>query len=338
MFATFKAAKTAFVAAYEPTLRAALVQTRSTVKVAEAADGTRKLFTVPIKETRKASAFAKATYAGTREATPLLAKQFARRIAYTAIILEAIDGVEDYFDRRARNKRIEEIIAESVAGGMTPEMQEEISILMRSMERRSFGQWVRDIPHRTARRIKRLFYVEIGWWYMVVTSPIWVVTGLLDLLWSFLVVPVTAVVTATLFHREINVEAWVRKPKKVVGWILGHTVLLGYRIFAKGVAMRLYNKTATMSNTESYVVLNVVKDEAHKKIATIIDGRTAFMWGEAFAEALYEMDLPENLRQKATVQMRFWAETNLAAQYVPAVMAGFRTGTPYSMRDMAMAA
>lgn len=269
-----------------------------------------------------------------RRVAPEIGKAVLVNVAATGIALEVVDMLENLYERRLRRDELHRVIQQVATHGPTDALNQQLLILSRADERRTFGQWVKDLPYRTGRRFARICLVEAGYWYMYLTSPLWVPAVLVDLAYSFVVVPVIQFVSKSVFKREVDIETLMKPRLWLTVPIIKHTVLKGWKVFSRGVDMRIYNRNATTSNVDAYPVFEAAKVFAHGQIKTIVDGRTAFAWGEALAEYVQQVESSVDGREKAYAQVSYWVEDNIVPEFRTAVLYGFRTGTPVIYRDM----
>lgn len=273
------------------------------------------------------------TAANATKTVASVGKSFAQGIAFNLVLLEGLDVAFDLRDSRRRRREIAQLTDDVLQLGLTPEISERLALLHRAPERRTFGQFVRDIPSRMVRRLWRATLVEAGWWFSVFTAPLWVPVSVAYAAYAWLVVFPTSVASQTVFGYDIDMERWLRWPSQVSRFVLKHTLYQGVELFARGITLKVHNRSA-YCDTTSFVHLDGAKFKAHQDVATIIDGRTAFAWGEQMAEVVSAEELDNDTKQRAYAQFTHWADENIAGQFQAAVKHGFRTGTPFLFRDL----
>lgn len=262
---------------------------------------------------------------------PGLATFTATHLALTGLSLEAIDLFENSREKRARRDELAALVQKIAREGQSDTLNEQVLVLTRADERRTFGQWVRDLPSRTFRRVTRLCLVEAGWWYMVITAPIAATAFVADLIYTLGLLPMYTVFANAFGHQ---VDGGERLPQKFFMWLINHTFWAGFRVFKTGAQMRLYNRSATKANIASYPVLEAASAVATTTIVSIVDGHTAFAWGEAFAESISAQGLSTEQIQQAYAQAPYWISETVGENMCNAVLAGVRTGTPVIYRDL----
>jgi len=145
------------------------------------------------------------------------------------------------------------------------------------------------------------------------------------------VLPLYTVFANAFGHQVADGE---RLPQKFFMWLINHTFWAGFKVFKTGAQMRLYNRSATKANIASYPVLEAASAVATGTVVSIIDGHTAFAWGEAFAEAVSAQGLSTEQIQQAYAQAPYWIGETVGENMCDAVLAGVRTGTPVIYRDL----
>lgn len=265
---------------------------------------------------------------------PKVAKALAVNAVSTAIALEVIDALENQWEKRVRRDELHKVIQQVATHGPSDQLNQQLLVLSRPDERRTFGQWVKDLPYRTGRRLYRICLVEAGWWTMYLSSPLWVPVVLADLVYSFAVVPFVNFVTRSVLKHEVSLETLMNVRTYTTVPVIKHTLLRGWRWFNKGVDMRVYNRNVTKATISEYPLFEIAKSHAHAQIQTITDGHTAFAWGEALAEYVNDAEKSVEGRQRAYAQVSYWVEDNITPQFRNAVLYGFRTGTPVVYRDL----
>ena len=304
---------------------------------------------------RAATVAATATAAGAAEgirmapgfviaAAPKVGAQILKNIAFNIVLLECIDAGEAFYTNHKRKKKIRRIQDDIVNLGPTDgtffkkelyeALVEELEKLNRARERRSFVQFVKDLPHRTWRRVWRATLLEAGWWTMLLTSPVWVPVGAATLLW-YLGVGTYDAVSEVMGNAKDRTETY-QKFNKPVQWVFAHTFFVGMNIFVKGATMRVYDQKIYTSET-TFEVFDVAKDASFVEVPEVKDGHTAHAFGGKLAEAINEFVKDTGDRQAAYAQSFYWTKQNFAPNYHVAVMKGFREHTPFLYRDLVMA-
>lgn len=268
-----------------------------------------------------------------RVTAPVFFRTATAEIGGAILALELVDLFENEWEKHQHRKEMRELLAKIESEGMTEEYARRLHILQRSQTRRTFGQVIRDLPYRTWRRLYRACLFEAGFWLGLLTSPIWLPTVVLDILWSFILVPVAATVMS-FFHVDIDVEKAVNLDSKLVQTVLKYTLSQASRLLVKGAAMRLHNRTTTTANNDAYPIIQYARTQAHKTVEKIVDGNTAYEFGFELARVINESTLTPAHAQHAYAQTWFWVEENMASQYRSAVQHGIRQGTPFVYRDI----
>lgn len=271
-----------------------------------------------------------------RAAAPAAAKGFGKGVLFSVAILEVLDFAENVYVNHRRRRQQREIISQIAKTGLDPELAEALEILNRAPERRTFGQFVRDLPSRTFRRVWRAVIVEAGWWYLMMTSPVWLTTAAIQGAWS-LAVLAYGVFNEVVLKREVDSGALLKYPSLVTSFVFRNTFWRGFNLFVKGTEMRVHNSVDAYCNEQAYEVIEVAQGKAFKTIATIVDGSTAEAFGEVVAETINaEVDSPK-AKQQAFAQMDFWVSEKIAPEFHKPLMTGFRNATPFLYRDFVRA-
>lgn len=278
----------------------------------------------------------KAAPTAIRSAAPAVAKGFGKGVLFNIVILEALDFAENAYVNHRRRKAQRDIVTEIATNGTSEELLTQLEILNRSPERRTFGQFVRDLPSRMFRRVWRATLVEAGWWYMMMTSPAWLATAAVHGVWS-LAVLAYGVFNETVFNREVDAMALLRWTTAATHFVFRFTLWAGMGLFVKGVEMRLHNNVEAYCNTNGYEVIEVAKTKAFKSIATIVDGSTAEAFGEVLAETIDSDVRSPKIKQQAFAQVDFWVGETIAPEFHTPLMRGFRAATPFMYRDLVRA-
>jgi hypothetical protein len=281
------------------------------------------------------SGAAKAVPETIKRVAPGVLRYAGTHLAFTAVGLEVIDLIENSVEKSVRRAEITRLVQKISRDGQSDALNEEIAVLTRADERRTFGQWVRDLPSRTFRRVTRLCLVEAGWWYMLLTLPISATAFALDFIYRAGLMPLYAEFAAAFGHTVDTKKD--RLLSRFLQWLVDHTFKAGMHVFTAGAEMRLHNRSIVKGNTEAYPVLRAAGTKANEQIASIVDARTAFMWGEIFAQSIVDEDLSTEQIQKAYAQTPYWVEETFGIDYRDAILGGVRTGTPMMYRDLTTA-
>jgi len=286
----------------------------------------------------------KATPAFVMAAAPKMGIDILKNIGFNMVLLETIDGAEALYGGHKRRKRIKELnlhlasLGDPAAKGFKAEtyaaIVEELEMLSRTPERRSFGRFLKDLPSRTWRRVARALLLEAGWWTMILTSPIWIPVGAFALAWIAGVAVVDALRNYGVPEgTEKDFTAAYQRFNKPVNWVFNKTFFVGLNLFRKGATMRVYDKKIyTGENTfDGFDAAKVKVDTTAKKME---NGETAYAYGEQLADAVNEIFTDTKLRQEAFAQGQFWVRKAYSPTYYNAVMQGFKDKTPFIYRDL----
>lgn len=274
---------------------------------------------------RKGSAFVKSS-----------ARSFVTGALVNLVVFEAVDFGFASYREFSRRRDIDGLLDEIAEHGITEDKQQALELLRRVPPRRTFGQFIRDLPARTTRRLWRAVKFEAGWWLAIFTSPVWITTTLLYTAWTWLFVLPTYAVRNMITGRASDqafLDRWMGTPGRWNKAILAHTLLRGVRWCAGAVEMTVYDKKSVYCNTEGEKFLDELKDKAYAEVAKIEDDRSAFYWGEALAELVSREATDPLAKSRAYAQFKTWVDKNVIPQYQPGVIGGFRTGTPLVYRD-----
>lgn len=263
---------------------------------------------------------------------------FFQGVVANMIALEAVDALVSATYTRRRRKEIEDELkklTESLDKG-DPAQTARINELLDAIpRRRSFGQVIRDLPSRMFRRLWRAVLVEAGWWTMLLTAPVWAPVAAAYTLYSWLVVFPTNTVMEHFFQKKLDLDKWLVTPGIWVRNVLDWTLLKGWKIFMRGIEMRLYGRRAFATSKEGREVLTESSPITYAEIKEIKDGYTAAAWGRALAQNVTERRHDDVLeRQMAYASIENWAADHIATQFRTAVTRGFREGTPFLFRDL----
>lgn len=262
---------------------------------------------------------------------------FGQGILANVIALEVVDAMSGAYYTRKRRMEIEAelvTLSEAFKQGDEEKINRINALLDAIPRRRTFGQVIRDLPSRTFRRVWRATLVETGWWTMILTSPVWLPVAAAYSLYSWLVVFPLNTVMEHFQGRSLDLEKWLVKPGRWVRKIFKWTVLKGWKIFKKGIEMRLHGRKMFAAAEEGQEILTKKSTKTYAQVKEIKDGQTAAAWGRALAREVSHTHLDPTQEQMAYANLYRWAHEHIAAQFRTAVMRGFREGTPFLYRDL----
>lgn len=269
--------------------------------------------------------------------TKTLGRNFAEGVVINLVTLELIDFVGHWYSEHKRRKDLKQVTTEVSELGLNDERKAKLEMLNRMPQRRTFGQFIRDLPPRTMRRFWRAVLFEAGWWTTLFTAPVWIATTVLYTVWSWVfVLPIAAWREMHGKHgkeSEEFLDKWMGRPggwnKKVLKW----TLWLGFGGMSRAVNLKIYSRAEVYCNEEGERVLTLLEPEAYKTVHKIQDEHTAEVWGAALADLVRQED-DFHRRWIAYAQSNGWIEEHIVEQYKESVRTGFRSKTPFLFRDL----
>lgn len=213
----------------------------------------------------------KTTVKSPRALVPALGSTFVRGVGFNVVFMEVGDYAGAKINESRRRRRIDEIV-NGAAGTLSQLEQDELHQLSRASERRTFGQFVRDIPSRVFRRVARACIIEVGWWVWILSSPVWLTATILGTAYTWLVVlPLTAAM-AIFWDKKIDLDKWMA-PALFCKKIVKHTFGRGWRIMDRGFSMPVYNTAKFRADNDGFAVIDLVQEDAYGHISKIVAGR-----------------------------------------------------------------
>jgi hypothetical protein len=302
-----------------------------------------------------------------RTALPKIGFTFVQGVAVNILALEAVDILQNVIRKARHGQDIRQLHTELIANGAINggpkaaihehrikhnELIERLEVLHRVRNRRSFGQWLVDLPHRMWRRLKRGVIWEAGFWTILLTSPAWILAGAVNLTWNLGVLGV-AVFRDLAFKQETDIFGMTASVNATTNWIFRHTFAIGWNLLTYAGALTLHDDTASASEDrfpEIKAAHDVIAAEivAVKAEVTAIDGDEvnpktlgvktkdeAYHLGRMMAVTLDQELQGVIAKQRAIAQAPYWVEKFVSPDYAGAVQRGMRDATPFVYRDLA---
>jgi hypothetical protein len=306
-----------------------------------------------------------------RTMAPKVGTALLRGIGYNILLLEAVDILQNVIDKARRGNDIQRLHSELIMNGTINggakaaaheqrvkhnELVSELERLQRTPQRRSFGQWLVDLPHRMWRRLKRAVIWEAGWWTAILTSPAWVLAGAVGLAWNLGVLGV-AVFRDLAFKKDTDIFAATSGVNAMTNWVFRHTLAVGWNMMLHAASMRLHNAKAYSSEDQfpeikaahDVVFEGIVAEKAadfEETNGTPIDKDARLKLGVKGKDEAYRLgalmatqinsELADVIRkQHAIAQAPYWVEKFVDPNIAGAVQRGMRDATPFVYRDLA---
>lgn len=300
----------------------------------------------------KVTTAAKATSAGGKA----FFKVAGTNIAGTIVAMEVID----YVEAKVNNRRREQIIAAIVQQVSKETDQAEKDRLTKDLRRqmlpphRSFGQFMRDLPSRTVRRVYRACLFEVSFWFGVVTSPVWLTALAAYGVYAFgfvapwalfrelraqrSVIPpgATQEETIDILNYRFDTSRYLDRPGLITRAIVRATAGRSFRGMRRSLSMTMHDRTALYTGRYSHDLLDQVSNETFEETGNISNRTTAYAWGKRMAENIAVRESLDTMaKQSAIAVFQSWSVEHMAGDFVDDVQAGFKSGTPFYLRDLA---
>jgi hypothetical protein len=306
-----------------------------------------------------------------RTAIPKAGLSVLKGVGWNILLLEGVDILSNVIANAQRGHDIQQIHTELIKNGTINggpktaaheqrikhnELIERLEVLQRKRERRTFGQWLADLPSRMWRRLKRGVLLEVGFWTMILTSPAWILAGAVNLTWNLGVLGV-AVFRDLAFKQETDIFGATTAINRATNWVFRHTLAAGWNMALYAASLRLHND-AIYASEDSFAEIKAAHDVVSEGIVaeqaadfeeangTPIDKDARLKLGVKNKDDAYRLgvlmastldnELADALRkQRAIAQAPYWVEKNVSPDYAGAVQRGMRDATPFVYRDLA---
>lgn len=289
----------------------------------------------------------RATPAFVAATAPKVGVDILKNLAFNIVLLEAVDAGEAVLKGRKRRRRIDELQTFMLGMGQAKgtksfdsekyaEWFAEWDRLSRKPKRRSFVQFLKDLPSRSWRRLFRAVLLEAGWWTMILTSPVWIPVGAFAVLWMLGVGLVDAWQNYGVpeEHKKDFVPTYERF-NKPVSWVFKHTLQFGAKLFRKGATMRVWDRTVYTEETtfDAFSTAYQAMAPEGADFPVYSAGESARRVGESMADQVNEI-FKDVHRQAAYAQSGAWFDKNINPDFRPDVMGGFRDRADFLYRDL----